>query len=347
MLGVLYTISILIVILSLVMHRSYKVKQPQLHSYSIVIACRNEEEQLPLHLASLAALDYPKERHEILIVDDASTDNSYSLLKAFCSQHSNAHCFRLTEKDPAYPGKRAALKLAISHAKNDFLLYTDADTLVPTNWLKGYDTQITEQTGIVIGYVRGVKLNGFEHFLRTVRVGVFAATATAGLPFTCSGGNFLLRRSVYLEVGGYDSMKLFGSGDDKMMLNLVKKTSYSITYQALPKVFEQQKKHALHDFFQRERRHMGKLAISSPFYQFTFVVIILLLYVGLPYALFAWNAWHGILAFYLACCFFYLSSCLKHHEQPQWYDFILIAICPYYLTFMTIWGSGKQVVWKN
>ena len=48
--------------------------------FSIVIACRNEYEQLPALFSALDRLDYPEELFQIIIVDDASTDHSQSLI---------------------------------------------------------------------------------------------------------------------------------------------------------------------------------------------------------------------------------------------------------------------------
>ena len=55
---------------------------------SIIVAARNEEEHLPILLSSLSKQDYPKNKLEIIISDDRSTDKTWDCIKAFEEKHS-------------------------------------------------------------------------------------------------------------------------------------------------------------------------------------------------------------------------------------------------------------------
>ena len=86
---------------------------------SVVLAVHNEEANLPGKLASLYALDYPKDRLQIVIASDGSTDRTNALL----AEHSErVHGVLL----PAPSGKAAALNYAVSAARGDILVFMDA-----------------------------------------------------------------------------------------------------------------------------------------------------------------------------------------------------------------------------
>ena len=104
--------SIFLIILGLGILRNWKVKSPLQNTFSILIASRNEESNLPELFQSLRNIDYPSNKFEIIIVDDASDDDSFRLISKFCTDSENAKCFRLDKKNTEYFGKKAALKKA-------------------------------------------------------------------------------------------------------------------------------------------------------------------------------------------------------------------------------------------
>ena len=97
-------------ILSIGIFRNKQIKNPQENTFSILIACRDEEKNLPFLFRSLEKLNYPEDKFEIILADDASSDNSLPLIKEFCSKNKNAKYVHLLEKDTEYKGKKAALK---------------------------------------------------------------------------------------------------------------------------------------------------------------------------------------------------------------------------------------------
>ena len=93
-----FLFSLFLIILGMGILRNWKITEVKELNYSIIIACRNEEKNLPELFNSLINLDYPMEKFEIIIVDDASTDNSPNMIKAFCEEKQNAKSFQLIEK---------------------------------------------------------------------------------------------------------------------------------------------------------------------------------------------------------------------------------------------------------
>ncbi|RLC49394.1 MAG: hypothetical protein DRZ79_06085, partial [Candidatus Cloacimonadota bacterium] len=163
--------------------RNGKVANLLENTFSIIIACRNEEKNLPFLFSALQKIDYPPEKYEIILVDDASSDNSLSLIKKFCETSENAYFIHLPIKDEEFKGKKAALQKAAEKAKYDFLLFTDADCIVPENWLKTYNNYIDSEVGMVVGYYKNADDSHFRIFLQLMTAAIFAASVGLGFPF--------------------------------------------------------------------------------------------------------------------------------------------------------------------
>jgi cellulose synthase/poly-beta-1,6-N-acetylglucosamine synthase-like glycosyltransferase len=73
---------------------------------SIIIPARNEEDTLPTSLTSLTKLDYPN--YEIIVIDDHSVDQTYSIAKSFTNDHSNFKVIRSKDLPPGWTGKNWA-----------------------------------------------------------------------------------------------------------------------------------------------------------------------------------------------------------------------------------------------
>jgi len=87
---------------------------------SIVLAVRNEEKYLSAKLANLAALDYPADRVEIIVVSDGSTDATNNILAAW------ENCNRRAVLLPDHRGKATAVNHGVNEARGEIVVFTDA-----------------------------------------------------------------------------------------------------------------------------------------------------------------------------------------------------------------------------
>jgi glycosyltransferase involved in cell wall biosynthesis len=96
------------------------------HRLSIIISCFNEEQHLPALLKQLStqSLDFNCSK-EMIIVDDASSDNTGEILNAFVQQHPELNI--KTIRHEKNRGKGACIRSALEHATGDILVIQDAD----------------------------------------------------------------------------------------------------------------------------------------------------------------------------------------------------------------------------
>jgi cellulose synthase/poly-beta-1,6-N-acetylglucosamine synthase-like glycosyltransferase len=98
-------------------------QRPIQPSVSIIIAARNEEANLPAKLENLRLLDYPRDRLQIVIVSDGSTDQTVSIMQ----QHTPSISLIILDQSN---GKACALNEAVQHATGEILVFQDARQLV-------------------------------------------------------------------------------------------------------------------------------------------------------------------------------------------------------------------------
>ena len=165
-----------------------------LPSVSIVVPAFNNERTIAQTLKSLTNLDYPQDKLEIIVVDDASSDST-----AEVALRSGAKVIRREKRG----GCAAAKNTGIASAENEVIAFIDSDVTVTKNWLKELVSSFKDPTvGATGGRIRNKfeKNNALEKFVeydsyyRTRRVD------TKSTP----GSNSAYRKEVFSVVGKLD-----------------------------------------------------------------------------------------------------------------------------------------------
>jgi cellulose synthase/poly-beta-1,6-N-acetylglucosamine synthase-like glycosyltransferase len=89
---------------------------------TVIIAAYNEERDLAQKLENTLALDYPKDKLEIIVTSDCSTDRTDEIVRGFESRGVRLH------RQPERLGKTAAQNAAVEVATGEVLLFSDATT---------------------------------------------------------------------------------------------------------------------------------------------------------------------------------------------------------------------------
>ena len=193
--------------------------------FSILVAARNEAENLPNLLRDLAAQTLSTARFEVLIVDDHSTDATAALVIAAAQEIGFS--LRLIRLPVTQTGKKAALFSALQATRAPWLVCTDADCRLGPGWLAAYATLIVEHPSA--NFISGpVLLTGPATFLHTLvglefagLIGVGAACLARQHPTMCNGASLAYRRTAFDAVGGFADNAHIASGDDEFLLHKI------------------------------------------------------------------------------------------------------------------------------
>jgi len=202
-------------------------------SVSIIIAARNEEERISACLQSLLGLDYPRDKLEILIVDDCSTDQTSQIVQKFIDEFGGMKLLKTPPESGNLRGKTNAIAHGIKHSGGEIIMFTDADCSVSPRWVTSTVKYFSRDTGIVGGYtiLKSEKsFHGVQALDWLYLFGIASATSGLGIPLTAIGNNLSVRRTAYLETGGYEAIPFSVTEDYSLVQTILQKTRFSIRF---------------------------------------------------------------------------------------------------------------------
>lgn len=190
---------------------------------SVIVVTLNEEKNILPCLQSLLKQDIPKEDYEILVVDGGSTDKTQENVEEIAKQHSS---LKLLVKENG--SITTCRNIGIKFAQHEYIAFTDADCVVPEDWLKrlfhGYSrhtvgnpklagvggANISPENGNSFQQAIGIAFNSFLGSLGSIQ----AARMKKEKPvFSISCSNSLHRKKILEEVGMF-SEDLGNQGED-------------------------------------------------------------------------------------------------------------------------------------
>ncbi len=210
-----------------------KIKEEDFPKASVIVAARNEEENILRCLESLDKLIYPENKLEIIIVDDNSTDKTGELIDNFISGKARFKKIVTKKEIGGLKGKTNALANAIDISTGDIILTTDADCSVNPKWAYTTASFYQENVAIVNGFTSQISNNNFSgmqsiDFIYLLIVA--SGTVNLGKPISCIGNNMSYRKSAYLEVGGYENLPFSVTEDSNLLLAISRLKKYKIIY---------------------------------------------------------------------------------------------------------------------
>ncbi|MEO1449301.1 MAG: glycosyltransferase, partial [Bacteroidota bacterium] len=191
---------------------------------SIIVPARNEAEHLATCLQALLHQDYPRERLEILLIDDQSEDATTGIGKVYSVRYPQ---IRFLQTDPGIQKahKKAALALGVQHAKGEIILQTDADCIVKTGWARAMAGRFKDRTGLVAGPVFLRENDSIFGRLQSLEglglAGIGAGSMLAGRPNMVNGANLAYRKSTFEAVQGFHGIDGVASGDDELLMQKI------------------------------------------------------------------------------------------------------------------------------
>jgi cellulose synthase/poly-beta-1,6-N-acetylglucosamine synthase-like glycosyltransferase len=234
---------------------------------SIIICARNEAENLRKFLPSVLEQDYPD--YEVIVVNDCSEDNSYEILGKYLTQYPHLRISTIN-KDPKFThNKKFAQFIGIKAAKNEILLFTDADCKPESDkWIEGMTSQFGDKINFVLGYGGYFRENRLlNKYIRCDSITIamqYLGMAIRGIPYMGVGRNLAYRRSVFFTNKGFGSHNHIVSGDDDLLINTVA-TGENTTVEFRSETHTRSvPSSGLNEWVTQKKRHLT----TAPYYKF-------------------------------------------------------------------------------
>jgi cellulose synthase/poly-beta-1,6-N-acetylglucosamine synthase-like glycosyltransferase len=217
------------------------VTLPEYPTISILVAARNEADNIVRCLESLDRLEYDQGKIEILIGNDSSSDYTQMLTDAFIRDKPKFRLINLTGKEyPSTKGKARVLATLAAASTGEYLLITDADIAVGPLWAKGLVSQMVSNNCSMAGGTTNIVaydlFSKFQHVDWLYFMGIINTFASVGTPLTVVGNNMAFSRAAYLETGGYENIP-FSITEDyalfKILINKGHKISQAMNAETL------------------------------------------------------------------------------------------------------------------
>jgi cellulose synthase/poly-beta-1,6-N-acetylglucosamine synthase-like glycosyltransferase len=237
---------------------------------TVLVAARNEEQNLPRTLEALLAQDWPHERTQIVIVDDRSTDATPTLLRDYAAREpGRVTSVRVETSAPGVSPKKNALALGLTMARGSWIAVTDADCLMGPGWLRALAAQFgsdQDKVGMVFGVTAyGEPAAGFSpaegtRALEFISYGVTnAGLAGHGFPVSANANNLAYRRQAFEDAGGFGQHRAVVSGDDDFTLQGIHAAGWNFRFCTTPAALVRTTAPATWaEFWEQRKRWAGK-----------------------------------------------------------------------------------------
>jgi cellulose synthase/poly-beta-1,6-N-acetylglucosamine synthase-like glycosyltransferase len=180
---------------------------PKKISISVIVCAKNEADNAIRYIPLLAEQDYHD--YEIILIDDASSDNTLDIFEEFEKQYSHIRLVKVKNNEAFWGNKKYALTLGIKAAKKDYLLFIDADCYPSSkDWITTISSQFTMQKTIVLGYgayekVANSFLNKIIRFETMFTAIQYFSWAKVGKPYMGIGRNLAYKKEEFYNVNGF------------------------------------------------------------------------------------------------------------------------------------------------
>ena len=326
---------------------------------SVIICAKNEEENVINFIPLLAEQNYPD--FEIVLIDDASNDNTLAIFEAFEKQYPNIRLVKVQNNEAFWGNKKYALTLGIKAAKKEYLLFTDADCY-PTSkeWITAMSSQFTMQKTIVLGYGKYEKIANsflnkiirFETLLTAIQ---YFSWTKMGHPYMGVGRNLAYKKEEFFNVNGFIEHMKVRSGDDDLFVNQAA-NARNTTIAFMPESFTYSKpKTTYKDWIIQKRRHIATANYYKKFDKFQLGIFYCsqLFFVLLAITLLAFQfQWMIVLSLF---CLRYITAWivigfsagkLKEKDVVYWYPIIELVLIFTQINIFITNTFSKPVHWK-
>lgn len=347
--------------------------RPDLSAYpkvAVLLAVRNEEALLASCLESLLASDYPVDKLEIWIGNDASEDETLTIAQAYASKDSRVHCIDIKKQAGEAKAKAnvlAQLVMAVDQRTEppQLLLVTDADMQVQSNWIRGMvQSWQAQPKKKEIGVVTGITLvdsstpwGQLQRIDWLFALGMVKVASDWGMPIATMGNNMMMDRQAYRATGGYENLP-FSITEDFQILHQITSKGYGFRNVVASQVVAfTQPMTSWNELLQQRKRWMhGAIRLPLPILSILFLqalffpLIIFLLFFHPFFGLGLWLCKAVLQSFFILAVEAKLRLSKKYRNKLTRYLMLydlyaailtLLTLSVYFLPIKTRWKGRK------
>jgi cellulose synthase/poly-beta-1,6-N-acetylglucosamine synthase-like glycosyltransferase len=334
---------------------------------SVVVPVRNEARTISNLLETLHQQDYARDKLQVIIVDDDSTDGTANIVRSHMPiWEGRLSLLKSGSGNSAIevpsPKKRAILT-AIAHSTAEVILTTDGDCSMDISWLRSMVGTLVGSDSVAVSGPVALTGNSFFQSLQAMEFGSLvvsgASTLGYGWATLCNGANLGYYRSAFEEIGGYSGVEHQPSGDDEFLWHkFAKKFPGQLVFAASSKAlvttaaaenwqaFQQQRLRWASKWNQYETKAYSLFAAGlGIWYLGTLLLIVLTLFGVISWPLLGVFLSNKL----LADCLFLMPAYSRIGQKWRWLPFFLVGIgYPFYASYFalrTLFNRGY--IWKG
>ncbi|MCD8288241.1 MAG: glycosyltransferase [Porphyromonadaceae bacterium] len=189
---------------------------------SLIVYARDNADFLRRHLPEYFKQDYPD--FEVVVVDDASTDDTQDLLHLYAQQYPRLYSTYVPLDACVLSHRKLAITLGFKAIKTDYAVVIDA-RCVPSSsyWLRNMMRRFSDGVDLVMGYTRldmpSLPETRYWVYDRMLFAANYLSCALLGAPYMGEGTNVAYRKSLFFDHKGFSRTLKFRFGEDDLFIN--------------------------------------------------------------------------------------------------------------------------------
>lgn len=326
-------------------------------TFSIVVPFRNEEIGFLKLLQSISELNYPKSLFEIIVVDDNSEDASAVVFEKWKALNLAISSSLLQNIRISNSPKKDAITTAVFEVKKEWVITTDADCIVPKNWLLSLDNIIKDSNfEMISGAVSISEKKGFLNFFQYLDILSLQGTTIGSFginkPFMCNGANFGYTKKLFLDLKGFDGNDKMSSGDDVFLLQkAIKQFPEKVGYlKNREAIVVTKSETSWSNLFKQRVRWASKTSSYNGCFAKSLAISVLAINLVLVGLLFFgyWKLFLGIFAIKFVIDFVLLYKTHRFVGNKNFFFPILCSLFyPFFSSFVAIYSFFGKFDWKG
>ena len=209
---IIYTTVIYYFILKVLKQNDYEKNEQYLPNISLIICAYNEEKCVAAKLKNTFTLDYPREKLQVILADDGSTDTTVEIANGF----EFVEILKLSRG-----GKTRAQNDAVKIAQNEILVFSDANNIYKKDALKKLVRNfVDKRVGVVCGELQYNNKKSEENYYWKYEVAIKKEESKNGWLLGANGSIYAVRKNVFVPLpedsisDQLEPIKVYGNGLD-------------------------------------------------------------------------------------------------------------------------------------